>query len=1263
MSHISIIDSEDPNSSTQNFTVNNQKVGISIIDLDTVPLAFYCNDCRSEIIEGKTRWVCTECDDFDLCNECYLKGNHDHLMYIDLSEPDSHQREIKKESYLSRIYERIFLTYKFRPCLGIFNNDDEIKWYQYCEIFHFALQLCFKLKKIFKKKKPKFVIIAAEIRLEWLIADLACAFLGITTVPILPNEKYVKIKNIQRQIGDDYLIICSKKTRKIYQKLVNENKTKESDNKIEKEVQKEKKKEKEENEKEKKQEKEIEIEREEEKEKETEKETKKEIKKKEEKDKEIENEIEKKEEKEKEIEIEKKIEKEEEKEKEENEKKIEIEKKEEKEKYENKKRKSKQRNIMLMEEFNLKYFEMDNREDREKNQNQILEEIEEWSNDLLVESSPETVYTIMFTSGSTGDPKGAVFHHSTWIQRVLKKLGVTHKLPRPYCIYTFTHFGYSATRESFPITMFYGGRVALSRGVERILKEVKIANPTFFNSTPRLYEIIYSQYKEEQKENTLSEQELRRKYRKVFGNRVKMVSTGGAKTSKKIWKFLNYIFRDIRVKDAFGATECGSICTNFKKVVTADIKLVDCPEMNYFVSEGYGEICVKSKEMIKGYYKNKSATQENFTEDGYFKTGDIGKIIDDKIKVIDRKKFTIKLSQGVFLNLNYLEEIFKNSEKISQIFISVDKENTFLVAIVVPEQNFKNLTKEDFLDEMNTLANEKGLYPYEIPRDIYLELDDPFSKTNGLLTFSGKKKRFEILKKYQKKLDTMTTNLNNRKKKISKNNNNTLNISNKNNKNKNKNKNENENENENKEKSIKKLLLETLNLEKINLDKSISQNGGDSLAIIRIKDRVKKHFGINLPKFIFYLSTNDFIEFIINPSTRNNIYRKYENSLDWEKESALANNYKTKIEKKKKLDLKKIKFKTIFLTGATGFLGIHIMAELLTRKDINCIYCLVRGSDLKSTKTRLNKLFKQNRLKFKNSKKVQIILGDLTKNYFGLEKVLFMNLAKECDLIIHSGCHVDSMLPYSVLKTPNVYGTKQIIKMATLFLKPVIHISTLSVFFNTRKIEKTTDPFEKNPPKNGSGYNQTKWVAEKLIHQARTKYHLDIAVFRPASIFANYKTGYLPPKDLVFKMLSGLIKLNSFLLDSDSYFDLTPVDVCSKLIVDFTFNKFDQIIKLPAIPLTNPTKYSLYYLLDCFEKSQKAKLEKANYKKFRKLLIKDADNPLTPMLGRFLRFPFPKLVHIDCEILLKLLCDEKIPRIDIKFLKKVFSLMKKNMKK
>lgn len=121
---------------------------------------------------------------------------------------------------------------------------------------------------------------------------------------------------------------------------------------------------------------------------------------------------------------------------------------------------------------------------------------------------------------------------------------------------------------------------------------------------------------------------------------------------------------------------------------TADIKLIDAPELGYFTTDcpPRGEICVKTPSMIDGYFKNPDATAQKFI-DGYFLTGDIGVMAaGDKVRIIDRKKNIFKLAQGEFVSPERLEMMFVGASCcISQMYVYGNSLWSNILAIVVPE--------------------------------------------------------------------------------------------------------------------------------------------------------------------------------------------------------------------------------------------------------------------------------------------------------------------------------------------------------------------------------------------------------------------------------------------------------------------------------------------------------------------------------------------------------------------------------------------------
>tara|TARA_R110002050_G_scaffold247156_2_gene384974 strand:+ start:1648 stop:2568 length:921 start_codon:yes stop_codon:yes gene_type:complete len=193
------------------------------------------------------------------------------------------------------------------------------------------------------------------------------------------------------------------------------------------------------------------------------------------------------------------------------------------------------------------------------------------------------------------------------------------------------------------------------------------------------------------------------------------------------------------------------------------LKLISCEEMGYCLENKpfpQGEILVKTKTMAGGYYKDTEKTRESFDDDGWFHTGDIGQMEGkDMIRIIDRKKNLVKLSQGEFISASRLEAVYTDCPIARQVFIHVDQTSDVVVAVVLLSpfsQLGDSLSDEErqasVLKEMQAWGYGR-LYSYEIIRGVVVGgVGDQWSAENGLLTASNKLCRPALAKYYDKEL-------------------------------------------------------------------------------------------------------------------------------------------------------------------------------------------------------------------------------------------------------------------------------------------------------------------------------------------------------------------------------------------------------------------------------------------------------------------------------------------------------------------------------
>ena len=220
---------------------------------------------------------------------------------------------------------------------------------------------------------------------------------------------------------------------------------------------------------------------------------------------------------------------------------------------------------------------------------------------------------------------------------------------------------------------------------------------------------------------------------------------------------------------------------------------------------------------------------------------------------------------------------------------------------------------------------------------------------------------------------------------------------------------------------------------------------------------------------------------------------------------------------------------TVLLTGATGFVGAFLCAELLGQRAATVI-CLVRAGDPAEGAERVRAALDFYGLDGAGSNRLQVVIGDLAKPLLGLGEDGFDDLAHRVDAIYHCGAWVNFVRPYRALKAANVTGTQEILRLAACGrLKPVHHISTLAVLagamLGDTDVIREDDPL---PPPVGhdTAYSQSKWVAEGLVEIARSR-GIPVSVYRAGGVLADSRTGAANTEDYVTKVIQGCVQLGA----------------------------------------------------------------------------------------------------------------------------------------
>ncbi|MCA9704327.1 MAG: amino acid adenylation domain-containing protein [Myxococcales bacterium] len=238
----------------------------------------------------------------------------------------------------------------------------------------------------------------------------------------------------------------------------------------------------------------------------------------------------------------------------------------------------------------------------------------------------------------------------------------------------------------------------------------------------------------------------------------------------------------------------------------------------------------------------------------------------------------------------------------------------------------------------------------------------------------------------------------------------------------------------------------------------------------------------------------------------------------------------------------------LLVTGATGFVGSSLVAELLARTTAQ-ITCLVRANPAQGWARLRERLawFEVLSSDPATNARLHVVEGDLRRPQLGLEDDDFAALADTVDSIVHAGAEVNLVYPYEALVAANVGGTREILRLAARGRPKVVHyVSTLSLLDAC-----PTLPEDEWPDAAGidtrRGYEATKWVSERLLRAARER-GIPCSLYRIGRVGGHSTRGTANSDDLWFQMIEGCVKLGAA-PQSSLALDLAPVDYIARAVV------------------------------------------------------------------------------------------------------------------
>lgn len=783
---------------------------------------------------------------------------------------------------------------------------------------------------------------------------------------------------------------------------------------------------------------------------------------------------------------------------------------------------------------------------------------------------------VIYTSGTTGNPKGVMVTNQNLVNAAFAWKKEYQLNEFNVKLLQMASFSFDVFAGDFTRALLNGGEMVICqskdqynpRNLYELIKKHKI---NIFESTPALVIPLMS-YVYDNKLDISSLKLL------IIGSDVCPI--------KNFKEILDRFSNQMRIINSYGVTEA-TIDTSYYEEPLSRIPSTGStpigkpmPNMKFLIVNEqlklqpigiYGELCIGGKGVAKGYINKPDLTAEKFLKNPYYnneylyRTGDLARYTNDgNVEFFGRIDSQVKI-KGFRIELGEIETQLLKHEFIDDTVVvakTSEEGNRYLCAYIVSSQDIKNLDLRNYL--------LKSLPDYMVP-SFFVKLD------KIPLTPNGKVERTR-LPDPDRDSNRSTQYVAPRNKK---------------------------------ERALAKICSKILEVKKIGIDDNFFELGGDSLSIIQIQ--------IVTYAFEWNLSMQDFYRYPTIRQLSDRISEISNENLSTESD-AIYTIPEIKKNKGKVIDncsriVDALKIKTVLLTGSTGFLGVHILFELLTASNSD-VYCLVRGKNITESKIRLFDLLRYYFPNLDNQvleKRIFIVNGDVSKHNLGLNDKDYRDLGNKVNIIIHSAAIVKHYGNYSDFQKTNVFGTQQIIGFAMDFKLPLNHISTVSVSGdylleqpNARKCFTEKD-FYIGQNYMDNLYVRSKFEAENLVLKAIDE-GLEATIFRMGNLTGRYIDGIFQKninENAFYNRLKSIISIKAipkYLLSQEIEF--TPVDFASKIVTILSMKKESRG---RAFHIYNHKKIKIRDLIDKFN-TLSLNIEFLENKKFSKYVKEISSN-------------------------------------------------------
>jgi len=749
------------------------------------------------------------------------------------------------------------------------------------------------------------------------------------------------------------------------------------------------------------------------------------------------------------------------------------------------------------------------------------------THNLNIKNKQNTLAYVIYTSGTTGHPKGVMIKHESLVNLILDtvcKLAITPTSR----ILQFASIGFDASIWEIFSALVGGGTLCIPSQDQKLVGKLLKKIIDYY----RISLIILPPSALQ----TLSQYKI---------NTLKTIVTGGEFCSKEL---ASHWIRGVNLFNAYGPTEV-TVCATMAalehelpsnppigKLMANTIAYVLDKNCSLLPIGAIGELYLGGDGVGSGYLNQDELTQRFFIQNYFvkdsaqklYRTRDLVRWLPNgELEYVGRLDNQVKI-RGYRIELEAIEAQILHYHDIHQCAVTLQENKAlgkFLVAYVAsPHTNID-------VDALR-IQLKKTLPDYMIPSFFI------YSK-NLLLTASGKIDR-EKLKKFD---STQIINLKSYTPPCTE-----------------------------VEHRLVSIWSELLSVNPIGIHDDFFNLGGHSLILtnLSIKLMDELNYVLSLQQF-FKLPTIAYLANLISNQKSSKSSANRNHLLLQDKILAPSIQPLSGIKHKER--------KFILLTGASGFLGVHLLYELYRMTNAT-IYCLIRCNSISEAFRKLENELDKYRLNITSMERIIPICGDLSKAQLGLSKVDYKDMSEKIDAIYHNGAYVNHLYSYERLRLSNVNSTVELLKLATVNKNKELHyVSTLSAGNGNRQHEITEKfcDIDKNFSQDLSGYNQTKLVAECLLSQAHAR-SIYVNIYRPGWILGQSLSGLMPTENNhLLLLLKGCIQLG-YAPDFEMILNVLPVDFISKFIVS---SSLDRQINSKIYNIThNDLSFSWKQLID-----------------------------------------------------------------------------------